>query len=85
LESKLVEVSLLEQYVVTHSRYEKWLEGKLIMTEMESISLSWFGVKEFKLILENMGFTEITVSSDYVFGKEPSQSKQVFTYEATRK
>jgi ubiquinone/menaquinone biosynthesis C-methylase UbiE len=85
LESKLVEVSLLEQYAVSHSRYEKWLDGKLIMTEMESMSLRWFGIEEFKLILANIGFSEISVSSDYVFGKSPTHSKQVFTFEATRK
>jgi hypothetical protein len=85
LESKLVEVSLLEQCAVSHSRYEKWLDGKLIMTEMESMSLRWFGIEEFKLILENIGFTEISISADYVHGKAPTHSKQVFTYEATRK
>jgi SAM-dependent methyltransferase len=85
LESKVVEVSLFEQYVVTYSRYEKWLGGKLLMTEMESTSLRWFGIEEFKLLLENIGFAEITVSSDYVFGKVPTHSKQVFTYEAIKK
>jgi hypothetical protein len=85
LESKLVEVSLLEQFVVSHSRYEKWLDGKLVMTEMESMSLRWFGIEEFKLILENIGFSEISVSSDYIFENAPTHSKQVFTFEATRK
>jgi hypothetical protein len=73
-----------DQYVVTHSRYEKWLDGKLVMTEMESTSLRWFGVEEFKLLLESIGFAEVTVSSDYVFGKVPTHSKQVFTYEAIK-
>ncbi|NHN31868.1 class I SAM-dependent methyltransferase [Paenibacillus agricola] len=84
-ESKLVEVSLLEQYVVTYSRYEKWLDGKLVMTEMEETSLRWFGIEEFKLVLEHIGFSDVTISSDYVFGKVPTHSKQVFTYEAIRK
>ena len=85
LESKPVEINLIEQYVTTYSRYEKWRDGKLLMTEMERTSLRWFGIEEFKLVLENIGFSQVSVSSDYLFGKAPSHSKQVYTFEAERK
>jgi SAM-dependent methyltransferase len=85
LESKPIEINFLEQYIISYSRYEKWKDGKLLKTEMERSFIRWFGVEEFKLLLESVGFTDVSVSSDYVYGKTPTQSNQVFTYEAIRK
>lgn len=35
MKAKVVEVNFLEQYSVSHLRYEKWREGELLRTEMQ--------------------------------------------------
>jgi SAM-dependent methyltransferase len=84
MKGKLVEVDFYRQYQVSHLKYEKWREGRLLQTELQRFALRWYGVEEFKLILEHIGFSEVTVSADFVFGKEPSHAKQKFVYEAMR-
>lgn len=82
LENKVVEVDYINQYTVSYGRYEKWREGALLETELEYFPLRWYGVEEFKLILESIGFKDIVISSDYHYGKYPSNAEQVITYEA---
>ena len=82
LESKIVEVDYINQYMVSHNRYEKWREGVLIQTELECFPLRWYGVEEFKCILESIGFKDIVVSSDYKFGQYPSKARDRITFEA---
>ena len=82
LESKIVEVDYINQYTVSHNRYEKWREGVLIQTELERFPLRWYGLEEFKLILESTGFKDIVISSDYKFGQYPSDVKDSITFEA---
>lgn len=82
LENKIVEVDYINQYTISHGRYEKWREGVLIQTELEYFPLRWYGVEEFKLILESIGFKNIVISSDYKFGQYPSNSEEIITFEA---
>ncbi|WP_042682964.1 class I SAM-dependent methyltransferase [Anaerosalibacter massiliensis] len=82
LENKIVEVDYINQYTISHGRYEKWREGVLIQTELEYFPLRWYGVEEFRLILENIGFKNIVISSDYKFGQYPSNSEEIITFEA---
>lgn len=82
VESKVVEVNFLEQYSVSHLRYEKWRDGELLRTEMQRFALRWYGLEEFELILKSLGFSEVVVSADYEYGKRPSSAEQTFTYEA---
>src|SRR5690625_5342933 len=55
LESKIVEVDYINQYTISHNRYEKWENGELTRTEVEQFALRWYGVEEFKAILEQIG------------------------------
>lgn len=82
LESKIVEVDFINQYTISHNRYEKWLNGQLIQTELERFPLRWYGVEEFKTILEQIGFCNVIVSADYIHGKYPTNSTQTITFEA---
>ncbi len=84
LESKLAEVDLINQHAVVFLKYEKWRDGKLSEAELHRFPLRWYGIEEFKLVLESEGFSEITVSADYEFGKPPSSADQTFTFEARR-
>lgn len=82
LEDKIVEVDHVNQYTVSHNRYEKWDNGKLIQTELERFPLRWYGIEEFKMILEQIGFEDIIISADYKYGQYPTDPTQVITFEA---
>lgn len=82
LENKIVEVDYINQYTISHGRYEKWREGVLLQTELEHFPLRWYGVEEFKLILESIGFKNIVISSDYKLGQYPSNFEEIITFEA---
>lgn len=47
--------------------------------------MRWYGIAEFKLLLESIGFTDIICSADYVYEKQPSNADQIITFEAVRK
>ncbi|SDS84758.1 Ubiquinone/menaquinone biosynthesis C-methylase UbiE [Paenibacillaceae bacterium GAS479] len=85
MEGKLVEADLYHQYKVSYLKYEKWRNGALIQTELQRFALRWYGVEEFKLILESIGFSDVTVSADFEYGKAPTNGKQKYVYEAIRK
>lgn len=84
MESKRVEVDFLEQYSVSYLKYEKWQDGKLIDTELQRFAMRWYGVREFKLVLERLGFTDIVISADYTYGKAPVHAEQTITFEARK-
>ncbi|AFH66304.1 methyltransferase [Paenibacillus mucilaginosus K02] len=84
MESRTVEADLYRQVVVTHLRYEKWRQGSLVASELQRLALRWFGIEEFRMLLENTGFSKVTVSADYEYGRAPSHHRQIFTYEANR-
>lgn len=85
LESKIVEVDYINQHTISHNRYEKWSEGELVQTELERFPLRWYGVEEFKTILEQVGFEDITISADYSHEEYPTNSSQMITFEAVAK
>jgi SAM-dependent methyltransferase len=85
MEGKCVEVDLFfQQYKVSYLKYEKWRKGKLIQTELQRFALRWYGVEEFKFILENVGFKDVSVSADFEDGKKPTNGSQKFVYQATK-
>ena len=82
LENKVIEVDYINQYTISHNRYEKWCDGELIQTELERFPLRWYGIDEFKMILEQIGFEDIIISADYKYGQYPTKSSQIITFEA---
>lgn len=84
MESKRVEVNMLEQYTVSYLKYEKWRRGNLLHTELQRFALRWYGVEEFRLVLESVGFSDVTVSADFKFGKQPTVKSKAFVYEAVK-
>lgn len=84
LENKLMEVNFIEQYSVSYGKYEKRVGGKLADAELERFPLRWYGVEEFKLILEDIGFKEVRISSNYEFGKYPVNTDDTITYECIK-
>ncbi|MBP1994327.1 class I SAM-dependent methyltransferase [Paenibacillus eucommiae] len=85
MESKSIEMDWLNQFTVSYIKYEKWRQGKLIHTELQRFAMRWYGIEEFRLILQNIGFSEIRCYSDYVYEKQPSNAGQIITFEAVRR
>ncbi|PEB51770.1 SAM-dependent methyltransferase [Bacillus pseudomycoides] len=85
LENKSIEMDWLNQITVSYLKYEKWRQGKLIQTELQRFAMHWYGIEEFKLILESIGFSDITCSADYVYEKQLTNASQIITFEAVRK
>lgn len=83
LENKVVEIDYVNQYTISHNRYEKWRSGELIQTELERFPIRWYGIEELKMILTQIGFDEIIISADYKYGQYPTNSSQIITFEAT--
>lgn len=84
LDEKLIEVNYIEQYTVSHMRYEKWRNKQLIQSELEYFPLRWYGIEEFKAILYNIGYTDIVISSNYNYGEYPTNASQTITFEVYR-
>ncbi|SUC22925.1 Glycine/sarcosine N-methyltransferase [Proteus vulgaris] len=76
------EIDYINQLIVSHHRYDKWRNGKIIESEWEVFKLKWFGIYEFKRILEFIGFKKITISGDYQYLREPNNETEIITFEA---
>lgn len=85
LEDKSMTMDFIQQNTVSYLKYEKWRNGKLVDTELQKFTLKWYGIDEFKEILERIGFFEISISADYQYKTYPTQADQVITFEAIKK
>ncbi|MBW5446206.1 methyltransferase domain-containing protein [Cohnella sp. CFH 77786] len=84
-QGRIVEADLFNQYHLILSRYDKWRDGMKLQSEHERFAMRWYGVEEFRYILQEIGFSDIIISADYVYGVMPTNSKQMYTYEAIKK
>lgn len=85
MESKCVEADLFfNQYRVSYLKYEKWRNGTLVQTELQRFALRWYGVEEFKYVLESVGFSNVIVFADFDDEKKPTGGNQRFIYQAVK-
>jgi hypothetical protein len=84
IEGRAVEIDLLRQRRVTHDRYERWREGRLVESELEVMAFRIWGLQEFELALAAAGFGDISVGADYQPGAKPGRSSRVLNFEARR-
>jgi len=86
LEEKIIEADwFFHQYQVSLLKYEKWRNGVLLQTELQRFAIRWYGVEEFKFILESVGFVDVEVCADFVDGRKPTNGNQKIVYQATKK
>lgn len=83
IEGRAVEIDLVRQRRVTHDRYERWRNGRLVESELEVMAFRLWGLKEFELLLTAAGFEAVTVASDYQ-RRRPRRSSRILNYEARR-
>lgn len=84
VENKTVDIDWLNQHIISYLTYQKWSKGQLVATELQQLLLRWYGLTEFRLILESIGFKAITLTADYQHAETPIDSNQTITFEATK-
>lgn len=85
LGSRIVEIDFFQQKVSYLLSLENWRADQLTNNERKLQPFIWFGVKEFKLVLERVGFSEIEVIGDYHLTNEKDYSNsKVFTFVAKK-
>ncbi|UTP39084.1 class I SAM-dependent methyltransferase [Phenylobacterium sp. LH3H17] len=84
IEGRAVEIDLVRQRRVTHDRYERWRNGRLVESELEVMAFRIWGLAEFQLALAAAGFTDISVGADHQAGRRPGRSSRILNFEARR-
>ena len=84
IEGRVVEIDQLAQRRVTHDRYERWRDGRLVESELELMAFRIWGLKEFELALAAVGFVGIVAGADHRAGLVPSRSSRILNFEARR-
>ncbi len=84
IEGRAVDIDLVRQRRVTHDRYERWREGRLVESELEVMAFRIWGLKEFEMALAMAGFVQISVGADHQSGKRPGRSSRILNFEALR-
>jgi SAM-dependent methyltransferase len=64
-------------------RYDKWQDGTLRMTELQTFRLQHWSSQEFEDLLAEAGFTNPLVTADYQDDSAPGVGHDVWTYQAT--
>lgn len=79
------EIDYVNQVTTSHHRYDKWnAQGQCIQSEFEVFKLKWFGLSELQRILQQIGFSQITSSSDYQYLKAPHNQSEIISFEAVK-
>ena len=64
-------------------RYDKWQDGTLRTTELQTFRLQHWSSQEFEDLLAEAGFTHIFMTADYAGAATPGAGNDVWTYQAT--
>lgn len=77
-------IDWLKQQSVQLLKYELYENGLLTQTEVQQFSLRWYGLHEFRLLLETVGFQQIRSCADYNWDKSASEAQSTVTFEAIK-
>jgi hypothetical protein len=80
-ENQLVSRDNLAQTSLSHMRYERWRDGRLIESELEVMAGRFWGKDEFALALERCGFADVQVFGNYQ-RRPPRATDRGLTFEA---
>ncbi|MBB3020381.1 SAM-dependent methyltransferase [Microvirga lupini] len=84
LQAQQVDIDHIAQRKVSHLRYERWRDTRLIETQLELFTLRWWGLNEFELALKAAGFGDIVISGSHEYGRAPTREDWMITFEARR-
>jgi hypothetical protein len=63
-------------------RYDKWQDGTLRKTELQTFRLQHWGLREFEDLLTEAGFTGILVTGSYKNACIPGPGDDIWTFHA---
>jgi ubiquinone/menaquinone biosynthesis C-methylase UbiE len=82
-----IQTNYLHQTTISQLRYEHWNLDGLVSSELEIFTLRFWGIYEFKNMLREAGFKEISVTLDYKhpFSEDNNgvAAAQIITFEAS--
>jgi len=71
------DVDIFEQILLSKRRYKLYVDGKCVRAEVHAFFLRWYFKHEFIMMLERVGFEDITTYSDYTAQPATKDSKTV--------
>jgi hypothetical protein len=84
LEGARTKTDWLAQRAEYQIRYERWRDNRLVETHMEPMAQRYWGVEEFRLVLEAAGFGQVSVVGDYDRARALRANARTLTFEAVR-
>lgn len=85
LQENPTKIDYVGQRSVTPIRYEHWRNGKLVESELEILTLRWWGMHELAMALTSAGFAEPVISGGFEHGRRPRSGDNVISFEAERR
>ena len=76
--SNNIGMDIVEQKTYSINRYEKWVDNKLVDSEIARFDMNWYGIFEFTYILDDVGFKDIK----YEWGYGDENNKSLVTFSA---
>ena len=83
LQTMHIEYDPTADQTIRFLRYDKWQEGTLRMTELQTFRLQQWNCQEFEDLLAEAGFTRILLTADYKSAVSPRTADGVWTFHAT--
>lgn len=77
------EINWFDQVNLSLIRYEKWLDGQLLGTELQTFPLHWFGRDEFIMCLGQNGYHKINICANYNDRLQPHHHQDTICFSAT--
>ena len=85
LREECISVDHRSQTTLSHLHYEHWKNGKLLKSELEPFRMRWWGLEEFTLALQSVGFADICLNGNYRPGSGVQKGDEVITVEAVKR
>lgn len=67
------------------TRWEKWRDGELQLTELHRFTMQHWNPAEFAALLDEVGFEQISINADYDAGKTPGPGTRYWNFRAISK
>ena len=85
LQENKTDLDYVRQCSITPMRYEHWRDGKLVQSELEILTLRWWGMHEMAMAMTSAGFAPPVISGGFEHGRPPRTGDNVISFEAVRR
>jgi SAM-dependent methyltransferase len=84
LQTMHIEYDPVANQTVRWLRYDKWRDGALVASELQTFRLQHWSISEFTQLLEGAGFADVSVTADYLPDGAPEPDAGMWTFHARR-